>query len=921
MMAIAPRNNGGPDVNFFESPETILEFENVRIWVQKNFRKYIQGDILTNKSVATLVMQMIQFQEDNLGKNVSQPPITRIPMRCFLDLKPRGALCHILGTAYKFKSEQGWRRFDFQSPSRLVRHLEMFMNMTSVLVHYNLLVMPIVFIRADVDKALANKIRDIVKRHAGIIAETEERATHIIYPPCEQMDEEYARPIMKWGQMVMLHWFYFPDSHNSWIKINLPTDPPKSPKSFYGPWRVAAMWVIDMEQYNEWMTEEDYEVDGDGKKKIHSSSLSISGLMCYSSHNGTEKKTRGKRHSQSPLALTRRKSLRNSRNAHKKLKGMDQTNDTISDEEDGAVKSNVDPPFPGIVSAFNESDLQPTATETTCELNNKLDTEEDCLQKDRNCNGNAEKSFVEQEIPDYLNTQSSIIIPSYSAWFDYNSIHSVEKRALPEFFNSKSKSKTPEMYLAYRNFMIDTYRLNPTEYLTSTACRRNLAGDACAIMRVHAFLEQWGLINYQVDSEYTPTPLGPSSTSHFDVLIDTPSGLQSTNLSIPQQLSAKNFPFEKMDSMAKYASDVGKNFGLKLDQYAKKHPVLRNKTASNHTRDWTDQETLLLLEGLEMYKDDWNKVSEHVGSRTQDECILHFLRLPIEDPYLEDHEKGAGLLGPLIYQPIPFSQTGNPIMSTVAFLASIVDPQIASCAVKAAMTEFANIKGETPLHIKNVQQNLIEISQRKQFDLAKGQLYNYSFGSVSEKKDEKQENQIDDQILKNPMKDIDENRIIDNIIQESGSITEKKKICQESALQGNQPGENISSTESKNLAKDAELQSAAAGALASAAVKAKYLASLTDGKIKSLVTSLIDMQIKKLEMKLLHFEELESILHIEHEILEGQQQQLIKERQKFYLEQIKFAESQAFFIAQQQFASSNAFKLGQNPHQAIFFSR
>lgn len=91
-----------------------------------------------------------------------------------------------------------------------------------------------------------------------------------------------------------------------------------------------------------------------------------------------------------------------------------------------------------------------------------------------------------------------IIIPSYSAWFDYNSIHTVEKRALPEFFNGKNKSKTPEIYLAYRNFMIDTYRLNPTEYITSTACRRNLAGDVCAIMRVHAFLEQWGLINYQV---------------------------------------------------------------------------------------------------------------------------------------------------------------------------------------------------------------------------------------------------------------------------------------------------------------------------------------------------------------------------------------------------------------------------------------
>lgn len=74
----------------------------------------------------------------------------------------------------------------------------------------------------------------------------------------------------------------------------------------------------------------------------------------------------------------------------------------------------------------------------------------------------------------------------------------VEKKSLPEFFNSRNRSKTPAVYKDYRDFMINTYRLNPIEYLTVTACRRNLAGDVCAIMRVHAFLEQWGLINYQV---------------------------------------------------------------------------------------------------------------------------------------------------------------------------------------------------------------------------------------------------------------------------------------------------------------------------------------------------------------------------------------------------------------------------------------
>lgn len=85
-----------------------------------------------------------------------------------------------------------------------------------------------------------------------------------------------------------------------------------------------------------------------------------------------------------------------------------------------------------------------------------------------------------------------------------------------------------------------------------------------------------------------------------------------------------------------------------------------------------------------MHQDDWNKVAAHVGSRTQDECILQFLKLPIEDPYLEEK---PGELGPLAYQPVPFSQQGNPVMSTVAFLASVVDPRVAAAAAKAALGE------------------------------------------------------------------------------------------------------------------------------------------------------------------------------------------------------------------------------------------
>merc|ERR1711994_620099 len=119
-------------------------------------------------------------------------------------------------------------------------------------------------------------------------------------------------------------------------------------------------------------------------------------------------------------------------------------------------------------------------------------------------------------------------------------------------------------------------------------------------------------------------------------------------------------------------------------------------------------------EGLEMFKDDWNKVCEHVGSRTQDECILHFLRLPIEDPYLEQPEHGA--LGPLAYQPIPFSNAGNPIMSTVAFLASVVDPRVASSAAKSAMEEFAKIKDEVPSAIMDSHMKLAAESAEEKSD-------------------------------------------------------------------------------------------------------------------------------------------------------------------------------------------------------------
>lgn len=172
-----------------------------------------------------------------------------------------------------------------------------------------------------------------------------------------------------------------------------------------------------------------------------------------------------------------------------------------------AIKQDSTTPAPG-ASSDNPLDAPegPVPDHAAAQDEEMADAEGDAkadLPKDGDASGDGEtgqtKEAIESAARQHLISQThSIVLPSYSTWFDMNMVHATERKALPEFFNNRNRSKTPAVYKDYRDFMINTYRLNPAEYLTVTACRRNLAGDVCAIMRVHSFLEQWGLINYQV---------------------------------------------------------------------------------------------------------------------------------------------------------------------------------------------------------------------------------------------------------------------------------------------------------------------------------------------------------------------------------------------------------------------------------------
>ncbi|EGT49233.1 hypothetical protein CAEBREN_26021 [Caenorhabditis brenneri] len=476
-----------------------------------------------------------------------------------------------------------------------------------------------------------------------------------------------------------------------------------------------------------------------------------------------------------------------------------------------------------------------------------------------------------------------IVVPSYAAWFDYNSIHQIEKRAMPEFFNGKNKSKTPDVYAAYRNFMIDTYRLNPFEYVSATACRRNLAGDVCSIVRLHSFLEQWGLLNYQVDSDARPAPVAPPPTSHFMVLADTPTGIHPMNP--PQAAAASAAKEGEIKEEVKTEIDSISEPGLKIDQYQKQAMAMRTKGA-NPGRDWTDQETCLLLEALEMFKDDWNKVCDHVGTRTQHECVLKFMQLPIQDPYLSENgssiNDGAGVkevLGPLAFQPVPFSQTGNPIMSTVAFLASVVDPQVAAAATKAAMEEFSKLKEEIPPLVAEAHEKNVAAMAEKTGKID---------GAVG--------------LVKSGLKPADDGEGTSADSDDKMDTSEKPSTS-----------DGVPTTEQAKSDIDKGVQAAAASCLAAAAVKAKHLAQIEERRIKSLVAQLVETQMKKLEMKLRHFDELEQIMDKERESLEYQRHQLILERQAFHMDQLKYLENRAKHEAHSRMTSAGTLPAGLPP--------
>ena len=250
--------------------------------------------------------------------------------------------------------------------------------------------------------------------------------------------------------------------------------------------------------------------------------------------------------------------------------------------------------------------------------------------------------------------------------------------------------------------------------------------------------------------------------------------------------------------------------------------------------EWSDQEVLLLLEGIEMYDDDWSAIEDHVGTRSAQQCVRKFLSLPIEDPYIA----AEGDQGPLRFGRIPFEQADNPVMSVVAFLAGVVSPSVASEAAKTAMHVLTD----------GVPQG--DDGEKREEDKS------------SSKKD-------GDGTSDMPME------------QDTDTTNAQTHADAGQAATSQADGMTVdpSPTSSRNpKIPHSHAVRAARLALKSSARAASELADAEDVHIRSTLASLIKLTLTKLELKMSAFEELEEVLEEERKTLESARMALVNER-------------------------------------------
>ncbi|XP_061363567.1 SWI/SNF complex subunit SWI3D-like [Gastrolobium bilobum] len=282
------------------------------------------------------------------------------------------------------------------------------------------------------------------------------------------------------------------------------------------------------------------------------------------------------------------------------------------------------------------------------------------------------------------------VVPTHCGWFSWSDIHPIEKRMLPSFFNGKTENRTHDIYMEIRNWIMKKFHSNPSIQVELKDLSELNVGDLDARQEIMEFLDYWGLINFHpfpsVDSAVASTSDDGEAEKnslleklyHFENLQLRPPVVQKTSLMTPalnsglfpestiaEELVKQEGPAVEMleyhcnscsadCSRKRYHCQKQADFDLCTDCFSNRRFgsgmssldfILMEpaEVAGVSGGKWSDQETLLLLEALELYKENWNEIAEHVGTKSKAQCILHFVQMPIEDTFVDcDDDIDAG---------------------------------------------------------------------------------------------------------------------------------------------------------------------------------------------------------------------------------------------------------------------------------------
>ncbi|GMY28985.1 SWI/SNF complex subunit SWI3B [Fagus crenata] len=324
-----------------------------------------------------------------------------------------------------------------------------------------------------------------------------------------------------------------------------------------------------------------------------------------------------------------------------------------------------------------------------------------------------------------------ILVPSYSRWFSWNNIHECETRFLPEFFDSRSPSKNPRNYMYYRNSIVKLFReQTPSRKLTFTDARKTLVGDVGSIRRVFDFLDAWGLINYSPSAHNKPLKWedkDSKSSSHgaeakaAAAAVAAAAAADSSAASNRETSKVVCSGCKLVCSIACFACDkydltlcarcyVRGNYRVGVNS----SDFRRVEISEDSKTDWSEKENLHLMEAILHYGEDWRRVSQHVGGRSEKECVARFIKLPFGEEYLKYPDSGEvdikcnpmkdqadgecrlessrGALFPSKRMCLtPLADASNPIMAQAAFLSALAGVDIAEAAARAAVTTLSQV--------------------------------------------------------------------------------------------------------------------------------------------------------------------------------------------------------------------------------------